>query len=446
LWIATDGGVTRYRTRGVPPRVRIKEVIAHRRYGSVEEIHIPSSQEVILFEFQGRSLTTRPDGMAYVVRLEGVDPEWKPNYTGRVAYHDLPEGDYTFQVKAVDRDLNYSEPVTVRVTVEPDPRLEALTEALSASGPKGEFVGESKALRKVQQALVEVAPTDLTVLILGETGTGKGLAAWVLHGLSARKAGPFVSVHCGGIPEALVESELFGHEKGAFTGAVSRKLGKVELAEGGTLFLDEIGDMPLETQVKLLHLLEERTFERVGGTEILCADVRIVAATNRDLRRMVREDTFREDLYFRLEEYVVEVPPLRDRREDIALLATYFTAQVGAHLDKELTHLTSEALSVLQSYDWPGNVRELEHAVRRAVIVSSGPSIRAQDISLGFELPRGASKEAILPLEEYERQYIRRVLEQTGWVIRGSRGAAALLGMPVSTLYSRMKKLGIDRP
>ena len=198
------------------------------------------------------------------------------------------------------------------------------------------------------------------MLILGETGTGKGLAAGTVHGLSQRKDGPFIQVNCGAIPEGLVESELFGHEKGAFTSAIVRKLGKVELAAGGTLFLDEIGDLALDAQVKLLQLLEEHTFERVGGTETLTADVRIVAATNRDLQRMVNEGRFREDLYFRLQVFPMRLPPLRERREDIPRLATYFMEQMGTHLHKEVTQLTSDALAALKAYDWPGNVRELE--------------------------------------------------------------------------------------
>jgi len=288
---------------------------------------------------------------------------------------------------------------------------------------------------------------DLTVLILGETGTGKGLAARTVHELSTRASGPFVQVHCGAIPETLVESELFGHEKGAFTGAISRKLGKVELAKGGTLFLDEIGDMPLESQVKLLELLEERTFERVGGTETLQADVRILAATNRNLQQMVEAGTFRDDLYFRLQVFPVQLPPLRERREDIPLLAIYFMQRMAAHLNKaQVTQLTPQALSVLRAHDWPGNVRELEHAVSRAVVVCPGPAIRAEDIALGWGAVEERPGAEIIPLAEHERRYIRKVLEQTGWAIKGPRGAATLLGMPSSTLYDRMRKLGIVRP
>ena len=240
----------------------------------------------------------RPDGMVYVYRLQGHDADWRVAYDGRVEYQDLPLGDYTFQVQAVDRDLNYSEPAQVQLSIVPDPHRQALAEALSAGVGGEEFVGQSPALRRVQEQLRQVAPAELTVLILGETGTGKGLAARTLHQLSPRRAASFIQVTCGALPEPLIESELFGHEKGAFTGAASRRLGKVELASGGTLFLDEIGDMPLSAQVKLLRLLEEGTFERVGGERVLEAQVRIVAATNRDLRQEVHDGTFREDLYF----------------------------------------------------------------------------------------------------------------------------------------------------
>ena len=446
IWIGTEGGVTRYRSSHTPPGIRIRDVVADRRYGPVEEIHIPASQKLVAFEFRGRSLTTHWEDMAYLYRLEGWDSEWRPSYTGRVEYQDLPLGEYTFQVQAVDRDLNYSEPVSVRVHVEPDPHIEALTEALSESGPAGEFVGESRALRRIQTQLREVAPTDLTVLILGETGTGKGLAARALHELSPRANGPFIQVHCGAIPETLVESELFGHEKGAFTGAISRKLGKVELAEGGTLFLDEIGDMPLDAQVKLLRLLEEREFDRVGGTETLTADARILAATNRDLPTMVSEGTFREDLYFRLQVFMVELPPLRERREDIPLLAAYFLAQIAAHVGRPVTRLTPGALRTLTAHDWPGNVRELEHAIQRAVIGSTGDSVREEDIVLAAGAKAGDRPDALVPLEEHERRYILYVLEQTGWVIGGAHGAASVLGLAEGTLRSRMKKLGIARP
>jgi DNA-binding NtrC family response regulator len=320
-----------------------------------------------------------------------------------------------------------------------------LTDALRQSGPTGDFVGRSAGMRQVQTQLRQVAPSDMTVLIQGETGTGKGLAARILHDLSLRRDQPLIQVNCGSVPVSLAESELFGHEKGAFTGAVSRHLGKVELAAGGTLFLDEVADMPLEAQVKLLRLLEERTFERVGGEKVLTAEVRVVAATNRDLPRQVEAGDFRADLFYRLQGFELRLPPLRERREDIPVLALYFMQPAAAHLAKPVTELAPEAIAALQAYDWPGNVRELQHAVERAVVVCEGSTIRAGDLA-PMESPEGAAPAAErLTLEEYERRYIRAVLADTGGVISGPRGASAILGLPESTLRTRMKKLGVER-
>ena len=328
----------------------------------------------------------------------------------------------------------------------PNTRLRALQEALSESEDRERFVGQSRALARVQEQLEQVANTPLTVLLLGETGTGKGMAARAVHDQSQRSAGPFISINCGAIPEGLVESELFGHEPGAFTGAVSRKLGKVERAGGGTLFLDEIGDMSLEAQIRLLRLLEERVFERVGGTESLKADVRVVAATNQVLGQRVVEGAFREDLFYRLNVFPVELPPLRQRREDIPLLADYFLVAATDHLHKEVTGFSSSALAVLQRHDWPGNVRELKHAVERAVTVCPGKMIRVEDIALGIGQKEGPTNGERPSLEEYERRYILQVLEETGWVIKGPQGAAAVLGLHPATLNRRIKKLGIVRP
>jgi DNA-binding NtrC family response regulator len=446
IWIATEGGVTRYRPGRLPPGVRLTDVIADQRYGPVGELEIPVSQKLVAFEFEGRSWTTRPEGMAYVYRLEGFDDRWRTTYGGRVEYRDLPLGDYTFQVRAVDRDLNYSDLAVVRLRVAPDPRLAAMTQALSGTAER--FVGHSPALQQVQSYLTQVAGTDLTVLILGETGTGKGLAARTVHRLSPRAGGPLIPVNCGALPEGLVESELFGHEKGAFTGAVSRKLGKVELAQGGTLFLDEIGDLSSSAQAKLLRLLEERTFERVGGTQILRAEVRVVAATNRDLAGMVTAGQFRQDLYFRLQGFTVWLPPLRQRAEDIPELAVFFAGRMAAHLDKAVDGFAPTALARLKAYPWPGNVRELESAVQRAVIVAAGPILQVADLTLQAEsAAAGLNDEALsLSPEEYERSYLLQVLAQTGWTIKGSRGAAARLGISPSTLHGRLKRLGIVRP
>jgi transcriptional regulator with GAF, ATPase, and Fis domain len=439
-WLATEGGgVVRYRPQDAPPAVRLVEVVADRRYDPDQEVHLPDTQQLVIFGFQGRSWSTPPERLAYVYRLDGYETEWKPVYRPRVEYRDLPRGEYTFQVRAVDRDLNYSEPASVRVRVEPDPRLEGLSQALN--GPAVDFVGESRALRWLRAQLEQAAPTELTVLLLGETG--KGLAARVVHRLSRRR-GPLIPVSCGSLPEGLVESELFGHEKGAFTGAHARQLGKVELAQGGTLFLDEVGDLPLLAQAKLLRLLEEGTFERVGGTQELRSAARIVAATNRDLEGMVTAGSFRQDLYYRLQVVPVRLPPLRERREDIPLLAAYFLERMASHLRKRVVRLSPAALARLCGYDWPGNVRELEHAVKRAVVVCQGEVVAAEDLlGLPDRSEPGAGR---LNPEEYERQYLQEVLEQTNWVISGPKGAATRLGMPESSLRFRMRKLGLRRP
>ena len=293
------------------------------------------------------------------------------------------------------------------------------------------------------------------MLITGETGVGKGLAARMLHALSANSDGPFIEVSCGALPEALIDNELFGHEKGAFTSAVSRKLGRVELAEGGTLFLDEIGDMALETQVKLLRLLEEGTFERLGDGQTLTAQTRIVAATNRNLEEMVSTGAFREDLYYRLNAFPMYLPPLRERKEDILLLAEFFKTRMATHLGKQIAPLTPEVIEVLQSYDWPGNVRELEHTIQRAVVLCSDAQIEVENITLynsriedpAQDLERRTldqdSGVTVVSLDEFERRYILGVLEATNYQIKGTSGAAKLLGLPPSTLYSKMKRLGI---
>ncbi|NKB70233.1 MAG: AAA domain-containing protein [Candidatus Latescibacteria bacterium] len=443
IWIATEGGLTRYKPSRTIPTVRLTHVIADRRYAPDQPVRLPVSQQLIVFEFQGTSGTTHPNGMAYVYRLKGLEADRQTTYEGRVEYNELPTGEYIFEVQAVDRDLNYSAAATVAITIEPDRRVEALTQALNAAGATGEFVGHSAGLRQVQTELAQVAPTDETVLILGETGTGKGLAARLVHSASPRRSESFITVSCGALPKDLVESELFGHERGAFTGATSRQLGKVDVAQGGTLFLDEIGDMPLDAQVKLLRLLEERQFERVGGTETLAAQVRIVAATNRDLAQMVEKGRFREDLYFRLRVFEVVLPLLRERREDIPLLAVYFAQRMATHLGKPVQGFSPQAERALLAYRWPGNVRELEHAVRRAVVVCTGETIHVEDLALERRPEGPASDPALITLEEHDRRYIQHVLAQTGGAIRGAQGAAAILGIKPTTLYSRMKKLGI---
>jgi transcriptional regulator with GAF, ATPase, and Fis domain len=316
-----------------------------------------------------------------------------------------------------------------------------------------EIIGGSTALRNVLAKVGQVAPTDSTVLVLGETGTGKELVARAVHNLSRRKDRPLIKLNCSALPTGLVESELFGHEKGAFTGATERRTGRFELADGGTIFLDEVGELPPEAQAKLLRVLQEREFERVGGTKTIRVDVRVIAATNRDLAHAVASGKFREDLYYRLNVFPVALPPLRDRAEDIPLLVHYFVARYAAKVGRAITAVPKDAMQRLIAYRWPGNVRELENVVERAVILSPGP-----DLTVAPELlptlpaaPAPAPSRIDLPaaepaaLEDVDRQHIVAVLKRTGWRIDGPQGAAKLLNMNPSTLRSRMQKLGIRR-
>ena len=459
FWFGTRmGTIVRYRARKTPPGIRLVQAIADRVYEDPDEVIHSTPDQQVAFEYRGLSFSTPSADMLYIYRLKGHDPDWQPATRARRAYYrDLPPGDYTFQVRAVDRDLNYSRIAQVELSIQPDPRIEALTVALNGQGPV-KFVGKSTALREFQKMLGKAATADLTVLIVGETGVGKGLAARVLHALSPHSDGPFVQVDCGALPEGLIDSELFGHEKGAFTGAVSRRVGKVELSRSGTLFLDEVGDMSPETQARMLRLLEERTFERVGGSRTLVVRTRIVAATNRNLEAMVSAGEFREDLYYRFQAFPLLLPPLRERRGDIPLLANYFKDRMAAHLGRRIGALKPEIVDALQAHPWQGNVRELEHVMQRAVITCQGPLIELDDLGLTAQgtLTKGDSQHSrggqpaspvreIVPLDELERRHILAVLQATNWKIKGDEGAASLLGLPSSTLNSRMKKLGIKR-
>ncbi len=446
FWFGTvQGSIIRYRQRQTPPRIRLLQIVADQVYENPQEVIVSTAGQQVIFEYKGMSFSTHPRDMLYIYRLNGYD-NWQPaTREMRAHYRDLPLGDYTFQVRAIDRDLNYSEVAEVRLSITLDPRIEALTDVINRQGSQ-EFIGHSQALRQFLINLEKIASTNITVLMTGETGVGKGLAARLLHGLNTNGDGPFIEVSCGALPGALIDSELFGHEKGAFTSAVSHRLGRVELAKGGTLFLDEIGDMALETQVKLLRLLEEGTYERVGGSETLKVQARIVAATNRDLEEMVRTGAFREDLYYRLNAFPMYLPPLRERKEDIPYLAEFFKHRMATHLSKQIGPLTIEVIEVLQACDWPGNVRELEHTINRAVIVCQGSRIDVEDIGLINSSDPVSPDREIVPLDEFDRRYILKVLKATNWKIRGTEGAATLLGLPPSTLYNKMKKLGIKRP
>ncbi|MFQ6113654.1 MAG: sigma 54-interacting transcriptional regulator, partial [bacterium] len=307
----------------------------------------------------------------------------------------------------------------------------------------GEIVGDSAAMKEVFQNIERVAATDSTVLLTGETGTGKELIAHAIHNLSSRKDNVLVKVNCGALPSGLVESELFGHEKGAFTGATTGKKGRFELADSGTIFLDEVGELPLETQTKLLRVLQEQEFERVGGTQTLKVNVRVIAATNHNLEEAVKHGAFRADLFYRLNIFPVHIPALRDRIDDIPLLINYFVRKFSGRIGKRIESLSSETLEKLISYDWPGNVRELANILERAVILCDGGVLRPEHI--GISIPRSVAEEGVSTLEDAERQHIMRALEKTGGVVGGPKGAATLLGINRSTLLSRMKKLGIDK-
>jgi len=307
-----------------------------------------------------------------------------------------------------------------------------------------EIIGDGSALKRLLKQVEIVAPTDSTVLVQGETGTGKELIARAIHNLSGRRVRTFVKMNCAAIPTGLLESELFGHEKGAFTGAIGTKVGRFELADGGTLFLDEVGDIPLELQSKLLRVLQEQEFERLGSTRTIRVNVRLVAATNRDLSQMVANLQFRNDLYYRLNVFPVTVPPLRDRQEDIPVLIRYFAQKFARRMKKRIERIPSEVITALSRYHWPGNIRELENLIERAVILSRDVELR---VPLA-ELKPIASMESqpFATLETAEREHIVRALKIASWIIGGPAGAAAKLGMKRTTLQSKMQKLGITRP
>jgi DNA-binding NtrC family response regulator len=309
------------------------------------------------------------------------------------------------------------------------------------------MVGESPALQRVRAQIARVAPTDSTVLIQGETGTGKELVARAIHGMSRRQEHPLINVNCAALPRDLVESELFGHEKGAFTGAVQQRRGRFELADTGTLFLDEVGELPLEAQAKLLRVLQEGEFERVGGTRALRADVRIIAATNRDLHAEVGTGRFRADLYYRLNVFPIALPPLRERREDIPALVRYFAVKTAHRLGRSLDGIAPAFFERACAYDWPGNIRELENLVERALITSGGGVLdRVELVTPSTNLATVIAQPAgDATLEEMERVHIQRVLDRTRWQIEGDNGAAQILGLNPSTLRGRMRKLGIRR-
>ena len=357
--------------------------------------------------------------------------------------------------------------ITDRVLMEQEKaRLEAqniyLQEEIRSQHNYVEIVGNSRPLLAVLRQVDQVAPTDATALIIGETGTGKELIARAIHDRSPRHGRPLVKVNCGAISAGLVESELFGHVKGAFTGALANRDGRFVLADGGTIFLDEVGELPPDTQVKLLRVLQEQEFEPIGSSKTIKVNVRVIAATNRDLSLMVREGKFRSDLFYRLNVFPLTMPRLRERQEDVPLLTMFFLEKYARKLGRPISHVTEETMSRLCAYSWPGNIRELQNVIERAVVLSKGPALKIEESGL-FDFPRAEALASILPrspilssppapassrvpsLEEVERQHIVDVLTQVNWRIEGDRGAAKLLNLQPSTLRSRMQKLGIVR-
>lgn len=452
-WFGTRAGLVAYQPGDTPPRLVIREVMAGTLLDAPEVVSCSESIPEIRIHFQGISFRTGAQQMRYRHRLVGYGPaeRWSAFAAANaVRYTTLPAGDYRFEVQTIDQDGLRSAVVGLDLHVLPDvktERLRALGKALSVT--ESAVPSRSPAMQQIMKEVAQVAGTDMPVLVLGETGTGKGLIAQTLHETSPRHGHPFIQVNCGALPAGLVESELFGHEKGAFTGAATRHLGCFELADGGTLFLDEIGDLPLESQRVLLHILEERTLTRVGGQQPVRVDVRVIAATNLDLRQAIQVGSFRQDLFYRLDVFTLELPPLRQRREDIPALAAHFVEWYAQDLKRPVPALDARVVAHLQAYSWPGNVRELEHVIHRAVLLCEGGVLRVRDVSLPTVAPPAGAGE--LPPGDRaegtdEKQRIVEALQATHWRIYGERGAAKLLNMNPERLRSRMRVYGLRRP
>ncbi len=391
------------------------------------------SKRIFTFE----SAHTRKDGMLIPVEV-------KTNF--------LDTGDQLLAVFiALDiSDRKYAEEKLVRTLNELEglkDRLEAeniyLQNEIKLDHNFEEIISRSKSFKKVLGKVEQVAITDATVLILGETGTGKELLARAVHNISRRNKRPLVKVNCAALPANLIESELFGHEKGAFTGALMRKIGRFELANGGTIFLDEIGELPIELQTKLLRVLQEGEFERLGNSQTINVDVRVIAATNIDIEKAVEEGKFRADLYYRLNVFPIMIPSLKDRREDIPILVNHFVNKYGKKLGRKIESIPQRSMDAFERYDWPGNIRELENIIERSVIISTGKKLQTGDW-----LPKSNKANStghIYTLEELERNHILEVLDLVGWRVSGEKGAARMLDIKPTTLEARMKKLGIQR-
>ncbi|MDE2814267.1 MAG: sigma 54-interacting transcriptional regulator [Gemmatimonadota bacterium] len=450
LWFGTRAGLIAYQPGETPPRIRIRQVVAGRTFDEPQSVSCPDSTPEIQFHFQGISFRSGAEQMRYSHRLVGYGPaeEWSAFApANRVTYQDVPAGLFHFEVRTMDRDGLMSDVARLEMRVVPT-RLRHLEQMLRVSNQG--FLSQSQAMARLLEQVESMAETDMTVLVLGETGVGKGVLARLLHNLSPRQASPFISVNCGGLSAGLIESELFGHEKGAFTSANAQKIGYFERADGGTLFLDEVGDLPLESQRALLHILEEGHLTRVGGEQSIPVDVRVVAATNKDLEEAIQAGTFREDLFYRLSVLSLVLPPLRERQEDIPLLAAHFASRCAEQLGRPTPVLGEEVVVHLQQYAWPGNVRELEHVIQQAVVLGDRDVIQVADVPF-----QAAEAELALPTEpsfdwgaedEDEKQRILAALQATNWRIYGPRGAARLLSMGPEKLRYRMRKHGLQRP
>ena len=455
LWFGTRAGLVAYHPGETPPSVTIRQVVVDRTHWEPEAVEYPETVAEVRIIYQGIRFKGNARQICYSHRLCSSHREgtWSAfEMSSEATYRNLSAGSYCFEVRAMDRDGLCSEPTRLSITVTPDPHKERF-QALAGSlhSVRQPLLGDSASLQKVLKDISQVAATEMTVLILGETGTGKGLVAQIIHEQSTRRKGPFIPLNCGAIPIGLVESELFGHEKGAFTGAVARKIGHFELADGGTLFLDEIGDLPMDSQRVLLHILEEQAVTRVGGSVRIPIDTRVVAATHRHLKEAIQKGEFREDLFYRLHIFTIELPPLRQRKEDIPVLVYYFADQFARHFNRSIPEIPAHVMRHLQEYDWPGNVRELEHMIQRAVLVC-GDQLRTEDLPvLVSKEERVLMKEeeeetAQLSLEELEKQRLKSALKTTNWIVYGERGAAKLLGMHPEKLRSRMRKYGLKNP
>ena len=445
LWFGTKAGLVAYQPRNIPPGIAIRQVVEGRLLEWAQTASYTEGTSEIVIHFQGIRFGIGAESMHYSHRLVGYGPaaQWSAfTPENKVSYRSVPVGEYRFEVRAQDWNGLVSEVASLEVQVVADDPDKRRTPNILSQNP---------VMAQLLEQVGQVAETDIQVLVLGETGVGKGVLAKTIHNMSSRREQAFIEVNCGALPPGLVESELFGHERGAFTGAVGHRRGFFEQAHGGTLFLDEIGDLPLESQRVLLHVLAEGRLTRVGGKASIRVDVRVIAATNRDLQEAIQEGTFREDLYYRLNVFPLMLPPLRERREDIPLLATHFVRQYAQRLQRPVPTLSDIALEYLQGHAWPGNVRELAHRMHRAVIVCKGESIKVTDVLLVGTEGSALSSPSASPVEqaaegEDEKQQIIAALEKANWVVSGNRGAARLLGMSAQTLRYRMRKYGIKRP